>query len=129
VTYIGRMKYLLLALPLLLAACGSDADDTAGSLHIEAQVDPAPPRIGRNALHLQVTDAAGDPVEGARVKVRPFMPIHGHGSTETPVVTDHGGGAYTAEPLTLQMPGAWEVTISAAKGGENGELIQRWSVQ
>jgi len=121
---------LLLCLPLALAACGSEDDPSdAGTLAIEAHVEPDPPRVGTNTLHLTIHDADGAPVTGAAVSVEALMPAHGHGSTEKPVITEQGGGAYTAAPLTLQMPGRWEVTIRATAGGESGERVLRWDVQ
>ncbi|WP_373044348.1 FixH family protein [Vulgatibacter sp.] len=127
------MKKLLLCLPLLLAACGADSDEKTepltGALQIETHVDPDPPAVGQNTLHVQVSDAAGAPVSGAVVRVVPFMPAHNHGSSETPVVTDNGDGSYTATPVTLTMPGTWEVTITAKAGDADGRLVLTWDAQ
>ena len=123
------MRHPLLALALLLAACGTEeAPASSGTLHIEARPDPDPPRVGQNALELHVTDADGNPVAGAAVTVDTFMPSMGHGSTEQPQIADEGGGTYRASPLTFHMVGTWQVTVHAAAGGEEGEARFTWEV-
>src|SRR5690606_2117903 len=105
---------------------GSDPDDDAGTLRIEATLEPAAPRVGSHQLALAIHDADGAPVEGAEVVVEPYMPAHGHGSTETPVVTELGGGSYEAAPLVFTMPGRWTVTVEATAGGQRGERVFEW---
>ncbi len=56
------------------------------------------PRVGNHSWSLAITDAAGDPVVGATVRVTPFMPEHRHGSPLVAVVQDQGDGAYEAFP-------------------------------
>lgn len=79
---------------------------------------PAPPVKGTNVLTLQVSDAAGAPVNGATVTVVPFMPDHGHGSAVVPVVTALGAdGKYTVEKLYLAMSGLWEIRVNVTAPG------------
>ena len=56
---------------LLLSACAKKKD-TAGALHagdmlVQLQIDPDPPRAGDNVLRIELTDAQGKPVDGARL--------------------------------------------------------------
>ncbi|MCA9488668.1 MAG: FixH family protein [Myxococcales bacterium] len=44
--------------------------------------------------------------------IEPWMPDHGHGVSEPPVVEDLGGGEYAAT-WTWSMAGAWEVRLEA----------------
>lgn len=71
---------------------------------------------GQNHLRLVVLDQLGRHLPGATFTVVPTMPMHGHGSTETPVVSDLGQGEYDAFPVTFQMPGMWKVAIDATLG-------------
>jgi hypothetical protein len=73
-------------------------------------------KTGQNRLHLVLEDQVGRHLAGATFAVVPSMPMHGHGSSETPVVTDLGQGEYEAFPVTFQMPGAWTVAIDATLG-------------
>ena len=74
---------------------------------------PAPPSKGANTWTVQITDAAGRPVTGAKVAVKPFMPDHGHGSSITPQVMPMGtDGTYQITLLELFMPGIWQITLS-----------------
>ncbi|MCC6749192.1 MAG: FixH family protein [Deltaproteobacteria bacterium] len=116
---------LLLALPVLLAACGdATTTPTGGSLAVEATIEPDPPKVGQNVLRVTVKNAAAEPVPGANVKVDPQMPAHGHGSTETPTVTEEGSGRYLASPVTFQMPGRWEVRVVVTAGaGQTGSTV------
>jgi hypothetical protein len=41
------------------------------------------------------------------------MEVHGHGSTEEPVIEPLGDGEYEASPITFTMPGPWEVNVDA----------------
>lgn len=103
-------------LALVAAACGDVAATDPCSAHgfrFEAKIDPDPPCVCQNTLRIRLTDAFGAPVEGAAVTVDPQMPIHGHGSTQVPVVTDLGGGHYEAFPVTLVMSGPWELYLYA----------------
>jgi len=110
-------------------ALASDVQAEASALVVTAMITPDPPTTGQNALMLHVHDDTGAPVPGATITVDPQMPMHGHGSTETAVVTDDGDGVYTASPVTFQMPGAWKVTIDVTAGALSGQLVLDYTVQ
>lgn len=126
-----RLSALLLLIvgAYALAACG-DSDDSgesgaqgADTLLISAQFMSESIDAGQHTLTIHVSDLDGSAVEGATVTVDPQMPSHGHGSSETPVITELGDGTYQADNVTFQMPGPWEVTIEATKGELSGSLL------
>jgi nitrogen fixation protein FixH len=80
-----------------------------------------PPRVA--------APVAGAAMTSAQVTVNPQMPSMGHGSTEIPVVTEMGSGRYQAYPVTFQMPGTWEVTITATAGAETGTTKVSYDVR
>lgn len=80
---------------------------------------PSPvPMLVLHAWTITITDAAGAPVDDARVLVLGGMPAHSHGLPTTPTVRGLGGGRYLVEGLKFHMPGAWVVAfrIKAAAG-------------
>lgn len=124
----GFEGLLVRGLPILLLSlaisCGDDSEPTPqqGELVVKASF-PSAAKVGQNTLMITVEDSDGQPLSGATVTVDPQMPHHGHGSTETPVVTDKGAGAYEAFPVTLQMPGVWTITINATHGDKTGTQV------
>lgn len=85
----------------------------SGVLHAKLlDIAPAPTAKGDNAWTLALFDAAGAPVDGATISVKPFMPDHGHGSSITPLVTPAGSGKYGISRLNLFMPGLWQITFN-----------------
>lgn len=89
----------------------------AGTSFVLVAGDPAPPQRGMNTWTLKVTDAAGKALAGATLGVKPFMPQHGHGSSQEPQIQDNGDGTYTIGNLYLFMPGLWTITITATAAG------------
>ena len=81
-----------------------------------AESSPAPPARGRNTWTVKLLDASGKPVTGAKIAVTAFMPAHGHSSPTTPIMTPAGDG-YSIGPISLFMPGLWEVTVDAEAAG------------
>lgn len=81
---------------------------------------PAPVSAGSSLTWtLEVLDASGKPVSGVSfTKIRPWMPMHGHGTTEVTVTADSKPGTYVLQPLYLYMPGMWETDITVQAGGQ-----------
>lgn len=117
----------VLALALLLAACGASRSATLDSaafaptqasaaglyrVHYRSAVEPVP----LNTVHewtLRVEDAAGNPVSGAAVSIDAGMPEHNHGMPTRPqVVAGSVAGEYRVEGMKFQMPGRWLVTVT-----------------
>lgn len=74
-----------------------------------SEATPAPPDKGLNTLMLTVTDAGGNPVDGGiTLVVEPWMPAHGHGSTNVTATARGSNGEWDAPDVNLIMPGAWE---------------------
>lgn len=119
----------------LACACGADpaeADDArleADGLTFAFQIDPDPPHVGPHVLHLTLTDASGAPAEDAEVTATTWMPAHGHGAPDDPVVSPEGGGAFRIEPVDFFMPGRWEVRIVARLGEVQSEVAPAWDVR
>lgn len=84
-----------------------------------AEAEPDPPDVGLNTWTFDVTDAAGAPLEGAAVAVRPFMPEHGHGTVpELYDAPEASPGRYRGPPIHLFMPGLWELHVELYDAGE-----------
>lgn len=113
---------LVVALASAVSACGSEAApaEDLGTLQVSATFGTAAAQVGQNTLTVAAKDPEGAPLLGATVTVDPQMPTHGHGSSETPVVTELGAGLYEAKPVTLQMQGHWVITVRVVSGDAFG---------
>ena len=102
----------------LLAACGSAATPTAGSstvVNVQAETDPNPPAMGDVELILTVTDANGNPIEGATVDVSAdHTDMTGMGMSGA--ATDQGAGKYSIK-ANFSMSGNWKIKVYVRKEG------------
>ena len=70
--------------------------------------------MGDNSVDLIIHDRQDQDVAGASVLLTPWMPLHGHGSPETPVIVERGGGLYSVKNLYLPMAGPWEMRVTVS---------------
>ena len=114
-----RNSFIVLSACLLFAqAC---RDRTVADLKIEHQISPQPPRVGRVAIALKVTDVSGKPVTGARIRLTGDMSHAGM----TPVFAEAqetSDGTYRAS-LELSMAGDWVVVVRAVL--PDGRQVER----
>jgi hypothetical protein len=95
----------------------------AGMLMIE----PNPPKVGDHRVIITL-DAADEAVEGAHVVVTPWMPVHGHGTTDV-VAEEIAPGVYEAEKVFFNMPGLWDLHVHVeAEHDARGELTASFDV-
>lgn len=91
-----------------------------------AESIPAPPAKGRNTWTVRVLDPRnGTAIAGATISAMAFMPAHGHSASNPIVVTptSNNTAAYTIAPITLFMPGLWEVTLDADANGVRDRVV------
>jgi hypothetical protein len=92
---------------LVLAQACSQPSDSILSLSVTHEVSPQPPQVGQVTITLNVTDAAGKPVTGARITLEGNMSHPGM----VPVfvdATETGAGRYLST-MELSMAGDWYV--------------------
>jgi hypothetical protein len=97
----------------------------AGTFTVKlSALDPVSPAIGTNVWTLDVTDAAGKPVEGATFTIKPWMPDHGHGTQIVASATPMGvPGEYQIKPLYLFMAGLWQITFTVQAGTAAADTV------
>lgn len=109
---------LLVALSVLLAACGSaatPADTTSsGQANIKLETNPNPAVKGDIELIFTITDASGAPIEGAKVDVNAEHPAMA-GMGMSGQATEQGGGKYSIK-ANFSDAGDWALTIYVRKG-------------
>ena len=109
---------LIVALSVLLAACGSAATpadtSSSGQVNIKLETNPAPAVKGDIELIFTITDASGAPIEGAKVDVAAEHPsMAGMGMSGQ--ATEQGGGKYSIK-ANFSDSGDWVLTIYVRKG-------------
>lgn len=87
-----------------------------------AVADPAPPLRGTNTWSVKLTDAAGNAVTSPTVKVTPFMPDHGHGTSIVATATVQPDGTVALTPLYFFMPGLWRVTLDVTSSAGSDSI-------
>ena len=109
---------LLVALSVLLAACGSaatPADTTLSKqVNIKVETNPTPAMKGDIELILTITDVNGNPIEGAKVDVgADHTDMTGMGMSGP--ATEQGGGKYSIK-ANFSDSGTWKLSIYVRKG-------------
>lgn len=67
---------------------------------------------------IKVRDAAGVPVDQARIKFDGGMPAHGHGLPTSPRVTQYlGQGQYLLDGVKFNMAGKWKLHVGVVTTG------------
>jgi hypothetical protein len=85
--------------------------------------DPGPPIKGTNTWTVRVEDM-GAPQTGASMKITPFMPDHGHGTSvkaSATALTDPG--QYQVMPLYLYMAGLWQITLEVTTPAAKDSVV------
>jgi RND family efflux transporter MFP subunit len=97
------------------------AMNTSAQVTIQFTTTPSPPHKGSNTFRVKLTGSDGKPVTGGKVTVTffmPAMPAMGMSAMRTVVtLSDKGGGMYEGTG-NLGSGGTWQVSITAAKGGQ-----------
>lgn len=105
----------LLVLVLLAAsACRGQAaqQPAAQDVQIALHLSPNRPSVGPATITVQLRDAAGRPIEGAKVEVEGTMTHAGM----LPVITrakEVGDGRYVVEDFEFTMAGDWVLIVQA----------------
>lgn len=100
-----------------------------GDFKVAIATSPVQPVTGTNQLRLYVFKGMGTPVTGATIDVEPWMPGHGHGSTEVPIVAEDGDGWYTVSNVFYTMPGYWELYIDIDDAVDTDSVTFEFNVQ
>lgn len=115
-----KLRESLVVGMVLLSTCARPKQETAtaGDLRIGVAVEPDPPRAGDNRLRLTITDAAGQPVEGARIAFEYDMAAMGNmpemkGGGD---VKSSSGGHYEVA-YNLAMNGDWSLRVGVDAPG------------
>lgn len=94
--------------------------DASGAT-IVLRTTPDPPRTGENTFEVEVTGADGQPLVDAHVKLTLFMPampsMNMPAMSSEATLAQMGVGVYRGSAL-ISMAGRWDVTITAARGGQ-----------
>jgi len=107
----------VLAFAGLTFGSGTDHRTKKGSFIFVVITEPPKPVVGSNMVMLTIRDASsGAAVEGATVKVVPWMSMHGHGSPKETQVKEKGNGVYEVDDLYYSMEGPWDLLITIQKG-------------
>lgn len=117
----------LIATVGLLAACGQPVTPTAAlpAVAMTVQVEPEPLTVGAATLIVTLKDAAGAPVDGARLQVHGDMDHQGMMPVDREA-SDSANGEYRI-PFEWTMGGGWVVTITAQLPDNGGEISQTYN--
>ncbi len=102
-------------------AATPQSSQTSPSAKIDLRIEPNPPKgAEENTFHVMLTDARGNAVEGATVKVTlvmPAMPSMGMPEMRNSFVLPWMHGMYMGKGM-VGMAGPWEVSVEASKDGK-----------
>ena len=111
---------LFVGLSILLVACGSNAtpaNTTSVNINVELETKPNPMMMENDAeLIFTITDANGNPIEGATVDVSAEHTGHNMGGPMSGVATEQGNGRYAIN-TAFSMSGTWKMTVYVRKEG------------
>jgi hypothetical protein len=116
-----RALAILAAFFLLFASASADKLELrkkAGEYEVGISIDRNPPVVGDNTLEVRIADAAGNPLEEAKVLVNYYMPPMPRMAPMN--YKEHAKfkkGKYVLE-MSLIMAGPWVIILKITAGGK-----------
>lgn len=98
---------------------GSTVASGGPALKIDVTTSPSPAKVGKNTVRVKAFDAAGQPLSGAQVDVRLFMPQMGSMAPmeAKAALAQETPGQYAGE-VDIPMAWTWETTVTVRKDGK-----------
>ena len=122
---VSLTRHILLALVLiLLAACGGSGYSQSiqtGSYSVRLALDGT--NFDEHTATIELSDKAGQPVEGAQVVVAPLMASMGMAAPEQ-AAQPLGSGRYQSKGAFFSMIGEWEFDVRVSAGGQPEEIAR-----
>jgi len=115
------LLHVFFLLSVLLAACGAGSEATPAPessgkpVNIEVETNPNPAAMGDIELVLSITDAGGNPIEGATVDVTATH-TDMTGMDMSGAATEQGAVKYAIK-ANFSMSGNWELKVYVRKEG------------
>ena len=108
---------VIILMSILLIACGNAATPTTSSkpVNVKVETNPDPATMGDLELLLTITDANGQPIEGATVDVS-VTHTDMTGMDMSGAATEQGAGTYAIN-ANFSMSGNWKLTVYVRKEG------------
>jgi hypothetical protein len=112
---------VIVLLAVFLAACGSGSTPTSAPqdsgklVNIKVDTNPKPAAMGDIELMLNITDASGNPIEGATVDVTATHTDMA-GMDMSGAATEQGAGKYAIN-ANFSMSGNWKLKVYVRKEG------------
>lgn len=133
---IGRMGVLAVLCALAATGCGNDEEtreptvlEVTSKAALYRGTFTASPTLGHNEIRVQLSGADGSPLEEALVASDVWCPEHGHGSSDTPMCSEHGQGSYLVNNVVFTMPGVWDVHVYVSSEAGYDELTATYDVK
>ena len=77
------------------------------------ELSPSSLSNGLNQMTIMVSDETGVMMSVGALKLTPFMPKHGHGTSPADFIGEESDpGVYTFTDVNFIMPGLWELTLA-----------------
>ena len=90
---------------------------------VDASINRNPPVMGENTIRIEIRDAGGRTLTGARVSVNYYMPpMPGMVPMNYTIPATPGGNGYTAK-MNFIMTGPWNIVIRVESGGSPWRVI------
>lgn len=116
------MRYLALALLLVLPGCGGRADvapntRTASGISATFTPDPNPPRVGHDSGFVVTLAEEGQPVTGGAVHIQLlFSTLNQQGPSG--VCAETAPGRYEVKDLSTGMNGRWDAAVTVSRANK-----------
>ena len=117
-----RLTLLVTVVAVAMPICGCRREaDASSDVKVDLSFDPAPPQMGTSKVILNMTDAKGDPVIGAELKLEGNM-NHAGMKPSFATMSETSPGHYTGS-LEFTMGGDWFIIVSGKTA--EGRQIER----
>jgi hypothetical protein len=121
------MKLILISVFIIFFVNYANAEQKKtenGLFTIEVLIEKGDLKVGENKpIELILHDASGNSLEGADIKVTPWMTEHGHGSNKQTQVKEKGNGLYIIENIYLTMKGKWDLIIEIRYSDKEDSVV------